>query len=349
MKIQHPLFRNVPGLIWRRAAMLAGLAIVVLHCAAAGAARPDSVGPVTISVSNLERSIDFYTKVLDFRLLAKEQQSGATLDRLQGRSGVSRQVARLQLGTEIIELAAYQTPRGRPYPESRSNDRWFQHLAIVVRDMDQAYLRLQAAHVQAASAGGPQTLPLSNPAAAGIRAFYFRDPDNHYLEIIYFPAGKGDPRWQEPGPLFAGIDHTAIVVSDSERSAAFYTGVLGLNRAGGSENIGPEQERLNNVVGAHLRISTYRSPSGPGIEFLQYLEPRDGRPTPADLTPSDLASWQTIVQLEGDPEKIFGAIQAAGGKVLSAGLVQDSASPSNSELLVQDPDGHGLLLHIKRR
>ena len=36
---------------------------------------------------------------------------------------------------------------------------------------------------------GPQTLPDWNKNAAGIQAFYFRDPDGHFLEVLAFPAG----------------------------------------------------------------------------------------------------------------------------------------------------------------
>ena len=43
-------------------------------------------------------------------------------------------------------------------------------------------------------------------------------------------------------------------------------------------NYGPEQERLNSVFGARLRITGLRAASGPGIEFLEYLAPRNGRP-----------------------------------------------------------------------
>ena len=61
-------------------------------------------------------------------------------------------------------------------------------------------------------------MPDWNPSAGGIRAFYFRDPDRHVLEVIWFPAGKGAPRWQRHAPtaLFLGIDHTAIVVADTD-------------------------------------------------------------------------------------------------------------------------------------
>src|SRR3712207_7016443 len=48
--------------------------------------------------------------------------------------------------------------------------------------------------------------------------------------------------------------------------------------AGASENYGTEQEHLNNVRGARLRITSLRAPRGGiGVEFLEYLAPRDGR------------------------------------------------------------------------
>ena len=53
------------------------------------------------------------------------------------------------------------------------------------------------------------------------------------------------------GKLFLGIDHTAIAVSNTDASVAFYTTLLGIRVAGESDNYGFEQEHLNNVFGAH--------------------------------------------------------------------------------------------------
>ena len=58
-------------------------------------------------------------------------------------------VVRMRLGDESIELYEYLTPRGRPVPaDSRGNDRWFQHIAIIVSDMDRAYAWLRQHRVQ---------------------------------------------------------------------------------------------------------------------------------------------------------------------------------------------------------
>jgi catechol 2,3-dioxygenase-like lactoylglutathione lyase family enzyme len=258
------------------------IVLFLVGCASAAAQVVDSVA---ISVRDMDRALTFYTNVLPFVAVSEN---------------------RLRLGDEFIEL---RPSSGPPIPaDSRSHDRWFQHIAIIVSDMDKAYEHLRQHNVAHVSPG-PQTIPAWNKAAGGIRAFYFRDPENHTLEILWFPPGKGDPKWQRKDKLFLGIDHTAIVVGDTETSLKFYR-QLGFKVAGASENYGPEQERLNNVPGARLRITSLRGDAGPAIEFLEYLSPRDGRPAPANLR-----QWQTK-------------------------LITRDAKPG----LLRDPDGHVILL-----
>ena len=79
--------------------------------------------------------------------------------------------------------------------------------------------------------------------------------------------------------LFLGIDHTAIAVADTERSLSFYRDELGFRISGESLNYGAEQDHLNHVFGSKVRITSLRSTAGPGIEFLEYLVPRNGRQT----------------------------------------------------------------------
>ncbi len=300
----------------------------------------DSVG---ITVADMDKSIKFYTEVLSFKKVSDIEVLGNEYDRLQGIFGVRLRVVKLQLGDEFLELTEYLTPKGRAIPvESRSNDRWFQHIAIVVSDMDQAYEILRKNKVQYASTA-PQRIPDSNKAAAGIRAFYFKDPDGHNLEIIYFPKGKGDPKWQNAQGLFLGIDHTAIVVGNTEASLKYYRDILGLKLAGESENYGTAQEYLNNVFGAKLRISGLRAPSGLGIEFLDYIAPSDGKPFPADARSNDLFHWQTTLVVK-DLNVIAQRLRANRTVFISTDTI---AIPSSSlgfkrGFLIRDPDGHPL-------
>jgi catechol 2,3-dioxygenase-like lactoylglutathione lyase family enzyme len=232
--------------------------------------------------------------------------------------------------------------------DSRSHDRWFQHVAIVVGDMEQAHLWLRRHRVEPISPA-PQRLPDWNPKAGGIRAFYFRDPDGHALELLEFPPDKGDPRWQARSDrVFLGIDHTAIAVADTGRSLAFYRDALGLRVVGESENWGPEQERLNAVAGAHLRITTLRGATGPGVELLEYLRPRDGRPLPPDARPNDLLAWHTILRAD-DAALVAGTLRPRRLALLApaAAAVPASALGFGQGIVVRDPDGH--LVQIRGR
>ena len=312
------------------------LSLLVLLTTAAGAADVESFA---VTVSDLDRSVDFYTRVLSFRKTSDCEIEGAAAEHLYGLFGVRIRTARLQLGDEYLDLMQFLAPEGRPLPvDSRSNDRWFQHIAIIVSDMDRAYAHLRKYNVRHASSG-PQRLPDWNKNAGGIRAFYFRDPDGHALEVLNFPEGKGNAKWhRRSDDLFLGIDHTAIVISDTDASMRFYRDVLGLQKIGESENYGTEQEHLNNVFGARVRITALRGVTGPGIEFLEYLAPRDGRPYPADAKPNDLVHWQT--RLTGSNADLLAqTLRKARMPFISSDVVDAGLGKS---FLARDPDGHAV-------
>jgi catechol 2,3-dioxygenase-like lactoylglutathione lyase family enzyme len=299
-----------------------------------------SVDSIGLTVNDMNRALEFYTKVLGFEELDRQEVSGEHYERLYGVFGMRLAIATLRLGDEQIELMHFIAPRGRPAPaDSKSNDRWFQHVAIIVSDMDRAYAWLRQHNVEHASPG-PQLLPRWNPNAGGIAAFYFRDPDGNHLEVLQFPAGKGDPKWHRGHErLFLGIDHTAIVVGDTDASLRFYRDALGLRVAGASENYGPEQERLNNVFGARLRITALRAGRGPGVELLEYLAPRTGRPMPIDSRPNDDWHWQVNTSA---------TVAAADAAVRRGHHIYVSPGPQSIDgalhLIVRDPDGHALRL-----
>ncbi len=303
-----------------------------------------AVDGVSITVADMQRSVDFYSRVLFFETLGDDEVAGDAIDRLYGVRGMRLRVVRMRLGAEHLDLVEPLTPRGRPVPaDSRSHDRWFQHVAIIVNDMDQAHLWLRRHRVEPVSPE-PQRLPDWNASAAGIRAFYFKDPDGHVLEILQFPPDKGDARWQRPSAsVFLGIDHTAIVVADTDASLALYRDRLGMRVAGRSENFGPEQERLNSVPGAHLRITTLRAPAGPGIELLEYRTPRDGRPIPADARANDLTHWQTRLTV-ANPETAHVSLQGRPTGVSAIVTLPRPSGGVDRAFASRDPDGHALLV-----
>ncbi len=301
----------------------------------------DGVEAIGMTVADVDRSAAFYTGVLGFEEEADQELSGRGFELESGVFGARARRVTLRLGAERLQLTEFLAPRGRAIPDDlRPNDASFQHVAIIVSDMDAAYGRLRAAGVRHASSG-PQRLPDWNANAAGIRAFYFRDPDGHFLEILQFPPGKGRDTWQRRQPLFLGIDHTALVSIDTERSLGLYRDRLGMHVAGESENYDTEQEHLNGVFGARLRITTLRAASGPGVELLEYLAPHTGRAAPPDLASNDIVHWQTTLTA-ADLTGVPALARAHALALVSPFSVQADAAARRS-MLARDPDGHGLL------
>jgi catechol 2,3-dioxygenase-like lactoylglutathione lyase family enzyme len=309
-------------------------------------AQVTTVDAIGITVKEMDRSVKFYTEVLGFKKVSDTELAGPEYEQLQGVFGLRMRVVRLQLGEEFIELTDYLTSGGRSIPEdAKSNDLIFQHIAIVVSDMEQAYKRLRSYNVMHVSTS-PQTIPASNIAAAGVKAFYFRDPDMHNLELIYFPAGKGLAKWQQPnGKIFLGIDHTAIGISNTDSSLAFYDDLLGIERKGESWNQGMEQAHLNFVENASLHITGLRASQGPGIEFLQYLFPGPGKSFPADSKTDDIWHWQTIL-LVNNAETLYDKLKAGGYKLVSVQpvILRDRSGKRSAAFIVRDLDGHSLLI-----
>ncbi len=325
--------------------LVAVVAIFALFESAYGQ-KVSHVESVGFTVSDMDKALDFYTHVLPFEKVSDVETMGTEIEYLSGVFGARVRVVRLKLGDEVLELTEYLTPQGRPIPvDSRSNDRWFQHIAIIVSDMDNAYAHLRANKVRHASTA-PQVLPSYITAAAGIRAFYFKDFDNHVLEILSFPPDKEAAKWHElskNGKLFLGIDHTAIVIGDTETSLKFYRDELGLKLAGESLNYGPEQEHLNNVFGARLHISGLATlQPGINVEFLEYLAPTNGRAYPQGSRSSDLWHWQTSFETNS----LDAFFRSARTEYISSGTVL-FRSPTlgfKRASLVRDPDGHAVRL-----
>jgi hypothetical protein len=100
------------------------------------------------------------------------------------------------------------------------------------------------------------------------------------------------------------------------------------------------------VVGARLHITALRAARGPGIEFLEYLAPRNGR-TAAGIQPNDLAHWETTVTTADTDlaleRFVMQRVMLVSPSVAMRGRCAAGLKACNHEaLLVQDPDGHAV-------
>ncbi|HET9275686.1 MAG TPA: VOC family protein, partial [Gemmatimonadales bacterium] len=106
------LIRWLSPLLAQEPASPNGAAAPARHAAppANQAAAVQAVGAIGMTVSDLDRSVEFYTRVLGFAKEAEFEVAGEEWERLTGVFGVRLRIARLRLGGEALELSEYLAP-----------------------------------------------------------------------------------------------------------------------------------------------------------------------------------------------------------------------------------------------
>ena len=256
-------------------------------------------------------SLDPLLEALGVTDEGQSQLAGDTLQRRFGLAEGRAVIRHYRLGCEKLDYVSFESVDSHSQVDpGPSNTLWFQHVAIVVSDMNRAAERLMP-HVVPISES-PQWLP------NGVAAWKFRNASGHAMELLWFPPDQGHPRWHQPEPkLFQGLDHSAIAISDSDRSLAFYGVELGLQLRYATLNTGVEQERLDALVDARVAIHGVSGSSPCGVEFLRYLNPPPQEPTAASLKPQDALYAQILMHAPG----------------------------AGSSRLQCDPDGHRIWIH----
>ncbi|MGC1308507.1 MAG: VOC family protein [Phormidesmis sp.] len=302
-----------------------------------------AVQAIGLTVSDASRATDFFTGAFNFTVTADTVISGDEASYLYGVPNAQVRIVSLQLGQETIRLMEFLNADSKAIPsDSKSNDLWFQHFAIIVSDMDKAYAQLQKFSFTPISPE-PQTLPND------IQAFKFRDADGHPLELLQFPPGLGPDHWQAKDSLFLGIDHSAISIFSTERSLALYRDVLGLTHQGSFTNIGIKQETMDNLFSAKVIVTSLTPATGRlGVEFLDYLTPPGARPFPLDQQTSDLVHMHFELVVD-DIDAAVEAIEEAASKThiqfVSPKVIDlPAVMPFKRGVLWRGPDGHNLLL-----
>jgi catechol 2,3-dioxygenase-like lactoylglutathione lyase family enzyme len=267
---------------------------------------------------------DFYQAAFGFRISGR--------DLTPAMSDVE-----LRLGSQVIRLIRAQ-PGGRRYPPGIAG--WsplFQHIAIIVADMARAYTQLSALPGwKPISISGPQELPA---ASGGVSAFKFRDPEGHPLELIAFPPHAVPPQWRTASQeVCLGIDHSAISVSSTATSIDFYES-LGLDRSGGSLNVGREQAMLDDVPDAVVEVTalTPAQPT-PHIELLCYRGDFDRR-VQAQAA-NDATATRLVLTVEN--RATLEAICAHASSALLSG--PELRENNLYRAMLRDPDGHLICL-----
>ena len=135
-----------------------------------------------ITVSSLDSSIEFYTKVLGMKLVAREPVRKSRGERL-GVPGAVVQLAVLEYGKgSSIELIQYHEPDSPNSYGASVNSIGHVHIAFEVDDIEAQILHMQEHNVE--FIGGPVYETITEGPVAGWKWIYFKDPDGTNLEFI---------------------------------------------------------------------------------------------------------------------------------------------------------------------
>src|SRR3989442_10301959 len=141
------------------------------------------VGCIGLTISDVQRSAEFYARVLGFEKTADVEQAGESIEQLEGVFGARLRITTLRGGFGPgIELLEYLAPTdGRHFPaDERSNDLVHWQTTLYAADLAAA---ASALRVGRAALVSPGLVSLSDARLGYSRALLARDPDGHVMQL----------------------------------------------------------------------------------------------------------------------------------------------------------------------
>lgn len=143
---------------------------------------------ISVTVSNLDRSLAFYRDLLGMREVERHRLEGETISRMAGKSAVVMEVVRLAAPETpgiLLDLQQYVAPPGR-VSNAALGDAAHAHFCLGVPDLAAAYRDLKARGVSF----------VSDPVAfdldwGQVHVVFMRDPDGFIVELMQVPVGAG--------------------------------------------------------------------------------------------------------------------------------------------------------------
>ncbi len=148
-----------------------------------------AIDHINIVVSDLDRSVRFYTELLGFLILRQAHLQGAWIEKIVGLKNVSADVVYIiaPAGEPRIELLQYKAPAGMIVAEnSLANTTGLRHIALRVDDIHALSKKLKQAGIRLLSE--PVTVPSDavRHDAGQKTLLYFTDPDGVILELAEY-------------------------------------------------------------------------------------------------------------------------------------------------------------------
>ncbi len=145
---------------------------------------------VSVTVSNMERSLAFYCDLLGLKEVERHRLEGETISKMAGKPGVIMEVVRLEAPETpgvMLDLQQYVAPEGK-VSDAQLGDVAHSHLCFGVPDVWGTYCDLKTGGVEFVSE------PVSFDLEWGIvYVVFFKDPDGFILELMQVPSETKAP------------------------------------------------------------------------------------------------------------------------------------------------------------
>ena len=137
-----------------------------------------SFSHICIGVSDIERSLAFYRRLLGMDVVFDVELEGASLEEVTAGAGSKGRMVGGLVGGVMLELLTFG-PGRRPERVTDGTPLGYTNISVSVADLD-------AAHRLADALGAA---PEPAVEIAGVRMFFVADPDGTRIEVIEYPNG----------------------------------------------------------------------------------------------------------------------------------------------------------------
>lgn len=133
---------------------------------------------VCIGVTDIERSLEFYRRLLGMDVVFDVELEGPSLEAVTGKSGAKGRMIGGLIGGSMVELLGLGAKP--PAAGTRGPQVGYTNISFSLEDLDAAYARVGELGYRAEQA------PVD---IGGVRMFFVKDPDGTPIELVEFPNG----------------------------------------------------------------------------------------------------------------------------------------------------------------
>jgi catechol 2,3-dioxygenase-like lactoylglutathione lyase family enzyme len=182
---------------------------------------------ITICVSNMDKALNFYQKILGFKKMILDYSGLLTgMDKIVGKSNVKARIILLKsenigpLGQGMIKLVQFLPPfKAKPINvEHVWSDIGISEVALNIINMEKVLAKIKDNNIEIVLPPQHDTFDNKEVIYA-----YIRDPDGSLVELVEWVKCKDFLG----GTRIEGVNHISIGVNDMERSLHFYRDIFG--------------------------------------------------------------------------------------------------------------------------